>query len=104
MSKSNSLFSLLMAATLASCAVEPVSAPISDAPLTLTLGTATPGGGFPVYGTAFAETVHEADPAITIETRNTTGSAENIPLLEASRLGPGHRDRSGIPLPLSGPR
>ena len=26
------------------------------------LGTATPGGGFPVYGAAFADTVHETEP------------------------------------------
>ena len=25
------------------------------------LGTATPGGGFPVYGAAFADTVHETE-------------------------------------------
>jgi TRAP transporter TAXI family solute receptor len=50
------------------------------------LGTATPGGGFPVYGAAFAATVNEADPTLNVETRNTKGSAENIPLLEAGKL------------------
>jgi hypothetical protein len=55
-------------------------------PISLTLGTATPGGGFPVYGAAFVESVHEADPAIAIEARNTKGSAENIPLLEEGKL------------------
>lgn len=35
---------------------------------------------------AFAAAVHEADPSITIDARNTRGSAENIPLLEASKL------------------
>jgi TRAP transporter TAXI family solute receptor len=82
MSKSNSLFIAACVALLASCG----SVPVSTSPITVTLGTATPGGGFPVYGAAFAESVHEADPAITIETRNTKGSAENIPLLEASKL------------------
>lgn len=53
---------------------------------TLTLGTATPGGGFPVYGAAFAATIDEFDPGLHIEARNTRGSAENIPLLEAGRL------------------
>ena len=38
---------------------------------TVTLGTATPGGGFPAFGAAFAETVHEADPSLAVETRNT---------------------------------
>jgi TRAP transporter TAXI family solute receptor len=50
------------------------------------LGTATPGGGFPLYGGAFAETVNEADPALHVEPRNTKGSTENIPLLEAGLL------------------
>ena len=50
------------------------------------LGTATPGGGFPVYGAAFAATVNEADPSLRVEPLNTRGSAENIPLLEAGKL------------------
>jgi TRAP transporter TAXI family solute receptor len=50
------------------------------------LGTATPGGGFPVYGAAFAETIHENDPTLRIETRNTKGSTENIPLVESGAL------------------
>ena len=50
---------------------------------TISLGTATPGGGFPVYGNAFAEIMNAADPALSIEPRNTKGSNENIPLLES---------------------
>jgi TRAP transporter TAXI family solute receptor len=50
------------------------------------LGTATPGGGFPLYGGAFAQTINETDPAISVEPRNTKGSTENIPLLEAGQL------------------
>jgi TRAP transporter TAXI family solute receptor len=53
---------------------------------TISLGTATPGGGFPLYGNAFAEVLNEADSTLSIEPRNTKGSAENIPLLEAGRL------------------
>jgi uncharacterized protein len=53
---------------------------------TISLGTATPGGGFPLYGNAFAEVLSEADPTISIEPRNTKGSTENIPLLEAGQL------------------
>jgi uncharacterized protein len=56
-----------------------ISTPIS-------LGTATPGGGFPVYGDAFAAVINEADPALSIEPRNTKGSNENIPMLEAGSL------------------
>ena len=54
--------------------------------LTLVLGTATPGGGFPVYGAAFTEAVNAAEPRLRIEARNTKGSAENVPLLEAGKL------------------
>src|SRR5450755_1857302 len=50
------------------------------------LGTATPGGGFPLYGNAFAEIMNAADPSLAIEPRNTKGSNENIPLLEAGEL------------------
>jgi TRAP transporter TAXI family solute receptor len=54
--------------------------------MTITLGTATPGGGFPLYGNAFAEVMNETDPTFAIEPRNTKGSNENIPLLEAGSL------------------
>ena len=54
---------------------------------TISLGTATPGGGFPLYGNAFAEVLNEADPTLSIEPRDTKGSTENIPLLEAGQLG-----------------
>jgi TRAP transporter TAXI family solute receptor len=50
------------------------------------MGTATPGGGFPLYGDAFAEVMNQADPTLGIATRNTKGSTENIPLLEAGAL------------------
>jgi len=54
--------------------------------VTLILGTATPGGGFPVYGDAFADMVNAQDPQLAIQTKNTKGSAENVPLLEANRV------------------
>ncbi|WP_454620616.1 TAXI family TRAP transporter solute-binding subunit [Bradyrhizobium cenepequi] len=53
---------------------------------TITLGTATPGGGFPLYGNAFAEAMNAADSSLSVEPRNTKGSNENIPLLEAGQL------------------
>jgi TRAP transporter TAXI family solute receptor len=54
--------------------------------IVLILGTATPGGGFPLFGAAFAEMVNAQEPKIRIEPRNTKGSTENVPLLEAGKL------------------
>ncbi|WP_431304675.1 TAXI family TRAP transporter solute-binding subunit [Sediminicoccus sp. BL-A-41-H5] len=58
----------------------------AQAPVTLSLATATPGGGFPAYGAAFAAAVHAADPGLTIEPRNTAGSLENVNLLAEGRV------------------
>jgi len=52
----------------------------------VSLGTATPGGGFPLYGGAVAEAVNQTDASLLVEPRNTRGSTENIPLLEAESL------------------
>jgi uncharacterized protein len=54
--------------------------------MTVVLGTATPGGGFPVYGDAVAAVLNEVDPSLGVVTRNTKGSTENVPLLEAGEL------------------
>ncbi|MGY3495613.1 TAXI family TRAP transporter solute-binding subunit [Bradyrhizobium sp. USDA 4502] len=53
---------------------------------TISFATATPGGGFPLYGNAFAEVMNAADATLSIEPRNTKGSNENIPLLEAGNV------------------
>jgi hypothetical protein len=37
------------------------------------LATATPGGGFPVYGEALAATVNEADDSLEVRTQHTKG-------------------------------
>jgi len=55
-------------------------------PDVVVLGTATPGGGFPLYGAALAATINEIDSSLTIMPRNTQGSTENVPLLEAEQL------------------
>lgn len=54
--------------------------------LKITLGTATPGGGFPAYGAAFIAAIKAQDPALEIEAVNTKGSTENVPRLEAGTL------------------
>ncbi|HYH42316.1 MAG TPA: TAXI family TRAP transporter solute-binding subunit, partial [Burkholderiales bacterium] len=38
------------------------------------------------YGDPYAATLNEIEPSLTIETRNTKGSTENVPLLEADKL------------------
>jgi TRAP-type uncharacterized transport system substrate-binding protein len=62
---------------------------------TISLGTATPGGGFPLYGNAFAEALNEADPTLSIEPRNTKGSTE-YPLLEAGQLDIARPPEAGL--------
>ena len=39
-----------------------------------------------MYGTAYASTLNEMDATISVEPKNTKGSTENIPLLEAGKL------------------
>jgi TRAP transporter TAXI family solute receptor len=75
---------------------------------TIVLGTATPGGGFPLYGGAVAEAINATDPSLLVEPRNTKGSAENVPLLEAGSLDialvagePAYEALSGIGRPPS---
>ena len=45
----------------------------------VSLGTATPGRGFPVYGETVAATINEVDPTPDVRPRNTKGSTENVP-------------------------
>ena len=59
---------------------------MSGVVFSLILGTATPGGGFPVFGAAYAETLNAQDPRLRIEPRNTKGSTENVPLLEVGKI------------------
>ena len=54
--------------------------------IALVLATATPGGGFPVYGDAFADMVNAQEPRLKVQTRNTKGSTENVPLLEEGKV------------------
>ena len=54
--------------------------------ISISLATATAGGGFPAYGAALAETLNEADPTLLVQTRHTKGSTENIALIEAGQV------------------
>jgi TRAP transporter TAXI family solute receptor len=79
---------LVLATVLAALRGFLMTAETADAASTtpISLGTATPGGGFPVYGAALAETINGTDPSLAVIPRNTKGSAENVPLLEAGQL------------------
>jgi uncharacterized protein len=57
-----------------------------DVIFALVLATATPGGGFPVYGDAFAEIVNAQEPRVRIQPKNTKGSTENVPLLKENKV------------------
>jgi len=52
----------------------------------VSLGTATPGGGFPLYGGAVAEVINAEDATLDVQPRNTKGSTENVPMLAAGTL------------------
>ena len=71
---------LVVAITLAFTAAS-IGAEVS----TLVLGTATPGGGFTVYGDALAETMRRADPTLDIRTRPTAGSKKTSPCSKRDR-------------------
>ena len=53
---------------------------------TVVLGTATPGGGFQVYGTAYSTVLNEMDGTLALEQRSTKGSTENAPLLAEGKI------------------
>jgi TRAP transporter TAXI family solute receptor len=57
-----------------------------DVIFALVLATATPGGGFPVYGDAFADMVNAQEPRLRIQPKNTKGSTENVPLLKENQV------------------
>jgi len=72
------------------------------------LGTATPGGGFPVYGEALAKVINASGAGLVIEPRNTKGSYENMPMLEGDQIDialvagePAFEALSGIKGPVS---
>src|SRR5437660_3089565 len=53
---------------------------------TVVLGTATPGGGFQIYGAAYSAALNEVDATLTVEQRSTKGSTENAPLLAEGKI------------------
>lgn len=72
-------------ATAAIHALGPLRALASD-PSRVTLGTATPGGGFQLFGKSLIDAVKAANTGLTIEERATGGSGENLKLLRAGEI------------------
>lgn len=66
---------------LSGAATALLGATAAPAATELSLGTATPGGGFEVYGQTLAGAISESDPSLRITTRSTRGSSENLVLL-----------------------
>src|SRR5258708_39512106 len=60
-------------------AMAAMSAAAAQQKITVVLGTATPGGGFQIYGAAHSPLVNETDKTVTVAQRSTTGSTENGP-------------------------
>lgn len=75
------LLGALVAAPVLACPVRARAQPAK-----VLLGTATPGGGFPVYGAALVSALKGVDADLEIEARNTRGSTENVPMLDRSEL------------------
>ncbi len=76
----------LVASAILVFAMLTVAPAVAQQKTVVVLGTATPGGGFPVYGTAYSSVLNETDATLSIEPRNTKGSTENVPLLEAGKI------------------
>ncbi len=65
------------------------SAPLAvrdDDPMPITLGTATQGGGFQLFGSHLADVVNGADSGLRVEAIATRGSRQNLALLEEGRI------------------
>jgi hypothetical protein len=55
-------------------------------PTNVNMATATPGGGFPLFGDNAAAAINETDKTLAVKTHNTKGSSENIILLEQGKM------------------
>src|SRR5262245_6283550 len=58
----------------------------ASAQTNVSMATATPGGGFPLFGDNAAATINETDKSLNVTTHNAKGSAENIILLEQGKM------------------
>ena len=58
----------------------------ASAQTAVNMATATPGGGFPLFGDNAAAVINETDNSLAVKTHNTKGSSENIVLLEQGKM------------------
>jgi hypothetical protein len=58
----------------------------SDTEIRVVLGTATPGGGFQLFGQNLAEVINATDPNLSVEAIATRGSRQNLTFLEQGRI------------------
>jgi hypothetical protein len=58
----------------------------ANAQIYVNMATATPGGGFPLFGDNAAAVINETDTSLAVKTHNTKGSAENVVLLEQGKM------------------
>ncbi len=84
--KQNCFRSLVALAIVCAAAMSGVSA---QEKTIVILGTATPGGGFQVYGAAYSAVLNEMDRTLSVEERGTKGSTENVPLLAEGKIDVG---------------
>src|SRR5436309_7553135 len=75
-----------VAAAILVLAIAAMSAAVGQQKTTVVLGTATPGGGFQVYGAAYAAVLNAMDATLAVEQRSTKGSTENAPLLAEGKI------------------
>jgi TRAP transporter TAXI family solute receptor len=74
------------AAAIVVLAMAAMSAAVAQQKTTVVLGTATAGGGFQIYGEAYATALNESDATLVVEQRSTKGSTENAPLLAEGKI------------------
>jgi len=79
-----------------------LSLPAQAQPLRVTLGTATPGGGFQLFGRHLVEVLNAHSTAIQLEEQPTRGSRQNLTLLEKGAIDIGQVEGNAARVALEG--
>lgn len=78
------------------------SVPLQAQPLRVTLGTATPGGGFQLFGQHLVEVINTRSTTIQLEEQPTRGSRQNLALLEQGAIDIGQVEGNAARVALEG--